>query len=218
MHRKRSGGPLSAAEHAEIDIDIETPECELHADDIEGTHERAPDVDEVTPEDEDNCIGAEVNLIHQGQTLAGKAWKRAQNADGELTGTKNDNPLLDTRVCEVEFPDGNVAEYSANVIAENMFAMCDPDGNQHLLMDTIIDHKTDDTAVKFADHFIVKNGRQHYQKTTQGWMLCISWKDGTASWEPLASAKESCPIEVAEHAAQHDVDHEPAFAGGCHTC
>ena len=47
-------------------------------------------------------------------------------------GTSNSNPILDTRQYQVEFPDGDVAEYSGDLIAENMFAQCDPEGNQHL--------------------------------------------------------------------------------------
>jgi hypothetical protein len=37
------------------------------------------------------------------------------------------------------FPDGNVAEYSANVIAESLYSQVDDEGRQYLLMDEIID-------------------------------------------------------------------------------
>ena len=43
-------------------------------------------------------------------------------------GTAHTNPILDTRTYEVEFPDGETAEYTANVIAENMWAQCDEAG------------------------------------------------------------------------------------------
>ena len=66
--------------------------------------------------------------------------------------------------------------------------------------------------MKFADRFIVVNGRQYHRKTTKGWKLCIEWKDGTTSWERLADLKESYPIEVAEYAIAHGIDKEPAFA------
>lgn len=75
-----------------------------------------------------------------------------------LVGKSNENPTLDARSCQVEFPDGNVAECSANVIAENVFAMCDPDGNQQLLLEAVVDHKRDDSAVKHADRFVIVNG------------------------------------------------------------
>ena len=48
----------------------------------------------------------------------------------------------------VEFDDGHMAEYSANLIDENMVAMCDPDGNQFLLLDALVDHESDDKAIR----------------------------------------------------------------------
>ena len=46
-----------------------------------------------------------------------------------------------------------MAEYSASMIAENMFSQCDVSGNQFILMDAIVDHKTDGHAVKKADMY-----------------------------------------------------------------
>jgi hypothetical protein len=47
----------------------------------------------------------------------------------------NINVMLDTRTYEIEFPDGRSDEYTANVIAENMYAQCDEEGNQFNLME-----------------------------------------------------------------------------------
>jgi hypothetical protein len=55
----------------------------------------------------------------------------------------------------VEFPDGQVAEYSVNVIAENMYTQCDTEGNQYLLLDEIVDWQKDEsTAIKEEDKYI----------------------------------------------------------------
>ena len=35
------------------------------------------------------------------------------------------NPILDTRMYQVEFAGGNVAELPANIIAGSMYAQCD---------------------------------------------------------------------------------------------
>ena len=195
-----------------IDPDAITPEHELYSDDIEGTYEHIADIDDVTPEEADNYVGAEVTIQHGGRMQVGKVKRRARDDDGELTGTSNPNPILDTRTYEVEFDDGSSAEYSANIIAENMFAQCDPDGNQFRLMDEIVDFKSDSKAIKFADRFVTVNGRQYHRKSTAGWSLCISWKDGSTSWEKLSDLKESYPVEVAEFAKAQGIDHEPAFA------
>ena len=74
-------------------------------------------------------------------------------------------------------------EYTANVIAESMYAQCDTEGNQHLLLDAIIDHRKDGHAVEKADMYIQAGSNRQIRKTTKGWHLCVEWKDGTTTWE-----------------------------------
>ena len=40
----------------------------------------------------------------------------------------------------MEFPDGQVKEYAANAIAENMLTQVDSDGLRTTLMEAIVDH------------------------------------------------------------------------------
>ena len=189
-----------------------TPEHELYADDFEGTHEHVPDIDNVTPAEMDNYVGAQINIPYDGEIVTGTVKRRATESDGELRGTANDNPMLDTRMYEVEFGEGQLREYSANVIAENMFAQVEGDGHVSLLFDSIVGHERDDNrAVKLKDAFFVKDGKKYRKKTTMGWKLCVQWKDGSTSWLPLADLKESYPIEVAEYALSCEIDNEPAF-------
>ena len=54
-----------------INPEIPTLEYELYADDLEGTHDCVPNTDEVTPEEGDNYIGAEVKLSFGGMMLTG---------------------------------------------------------------------------------------------------------------------------------------------------
>jgi hypothetical protein len=117
---------------------------------------------------------------------------------------------------EVEFIDGQIKEYAANVIAENMYASSDPYGNLLILMDAIIDHRKDDTALSKANAFTTVRGRKYPKKSTRGWSLCIQWKDGSTSWEKLSDVKESFPVEVAEYAQINGLHDEPAFAWWCH--
>ena len=67
--------------------------------------------------------------------------KRLKDANGLPIVTANENPILDTRVYEVEYVDGNKASLTANAIAKNIFAQVDDEGNRHLLFDEIIDHR-----------------------------------------------------------------------------
>jgi hypothetical protein len=55
-------------------------------------------------------------------------------------------------------PDGRSEEYTANIIAENMYAPCDEEGNQFLMLQDIVGQKTDGHAVECADMYI-KVGR-----------------------------------------------------------
>ena len=48
----------------------------------------------------------------------GRVTKRVIGPDGNVAGTYDENPYLNSMVYEVEFPDGQVKEYAANLIAE----------------------------------------------------------------------------------------------------
>jgi DUF917 family protein len=88
-----------------------------------------------------------------------RGLKRA--LDGILTGKANQNPILDTRTYDVEFPDGQMAEISANVIAQNMYAMCDLEENQYLLLAGIVDHRKEEAALDRADMYVKHGSNRH---------------------------------------------------------
>lgn len=72
------------------------------------------------------------------------------------------------------------------------------------LLEDIVRHGKDDSALEYADVMYVQCGSncQHMRKTTRkGLKLCVEWKDGgTTSLERLADLIESNPVEVAEYA------------------
>ena len=69
------------------------------------------------------------------------------DADGKPLGVPGHNPLLDNRVCKVEFVDGEVEILTANVIAENLLAQVDAEGNRFLFLEEIEDHRKSSDAV-----------------------------------------------------------------------
>ena len=161
----------------------------------------------------DYWIHAEVNLPQGENFQSAKVIGRSKDKDGNIVGTYDNNPHLNTMVYDVEFPDGEIREYSANVIAENMYAQVDADGHTHTMLDSIIDYQKDGNAVDMADMYVkTKSGNQRMRKTTNGWKLLILWKDGTQQWIPLKLMKEYNPLEVAEFACSRKIDKEPAFA------
>lgn len=60
-----------------------------------------------------------------------KVIGRKRNADGILVGHAHQNPLLDSRVYEIEFFDGERQEISYNVLAEHLLSKVDEEGNQY---------------------------------------------------------------------------------------
>jgi hypothetical protein len=119
---------------------------------------------------------------------------------------------LDTRLYEVTFTAGTVRDYTANKITEAIYAEVGDEGNKYLLLDATINHRHDKTAVHKANMWVTSyNGYKQLRRTTQGWKLCVQWKDGSTSWETLANLKSLHPIQKAEYAIQKNIDSEPAF-------
>jgi hypothetical protein len=51
---------------------------------------------------------------------------------------------MNSIVYEVEFPDGELKEYAANILAENMLSQVDHEGHNIMLMRDIMDYKRDE--------------------------------------------------------------------------
>ena len=163
---------------------------------------------------DDTYLGMELGLPRSGGEVEfARVVKRLRDKDGLPIGTANDNPILDTRVFEVEFPDGHRAALAANIIAENLFAQVDPEGNRHVLFDEIIDHRTDGSETKMEDsHITTKSGTRRRRETTVGWKILIQWKDGSTTWTALKDVKNAYPVQMAEYAVAANIADSPAFA------
>ena len=127
----------------------------------------------------DKIINAEVMIQNGDEMGMGKVTRRSLYADGRTTGTYHDNPFLNTITYDVEFPNGQVKEYGANIIAENMLTHVDSDRYSLSLMDSIIDHQRDPSqAIPMEVKYITtKSRKKRLRKTTKGWKLLIKWKD-----------------------------------------
>ena len=193
-------GPRSTA--ADFPPEELTPEWEKYEDDDpSSTLPSAPAItlEPITPEANDNYMNVEI-VLSRGDTMErGRVVGRKRDHNDNPIGRAHANPILDTRCYDVEFDDGQVTELTANVIAESMYSQCDPDGNQYVLLNAIVDFCKNNTALSIEDQKIVVKGRQSLQRTTIGWQLCCKWKDKSTSWEKLSELKESHPLETAEY-------------------
>jgi hypothetical protein len=202
-----------AAQDSDFPLVDLTPEYDLFGD--IGDADSDPDPDhadlKVTPKVGDN-IGVDLLFPKGGTMTKGRVTARKRDADGNPKGRANPNPILDTREYTVTFDDGDVTDLTANLIAESSYAQCDPDGNQYVLLDSLIDHRRLDTALQLSDQTAVRNDGRTYQRwNTVGWQICCQWKYGSSSWEKLSDLKESHPLETAKYAVTMGIDHKPAL-------
>ena len=112
------------------------------------------DADNVEFETFDRYIGAKFLVNQNGESAPARVIKRARDNTGWPVGKSNANPLLDTREYEFVLEDGSTYRYNANVIAENNFAQCDDEGCRHAVLNEIIDHMRDRTAIDITNGYV----------------------------------------------------------------
>jgi hypothetical protein len=78
-----------------------------------------------------------------------------------------------------------ISENMQPMSSESIYSQVDDEGRHTLLLDALVDHEKDDTAIQADDGYIVANGTRRRRLTTKGWRLCVRWKDGSTSWEAL---------------------------------
>lgn len=105
---------------------------------FEPIEESMPEADDWDHDAYDQYIAAEVILPVGGQFMLGKVVERKKDHHGQPIGQSHSNPILDTRIYQVEFPDGHIEEYSANTIAE-CYSQINNEGRQYLVINEIID-------------------------------------------------------------------------------
>ena len=112
--------------------------------------------EEFTPNLYDNYVNMELTLYQGGERPEfARVKKILKDTNGRQIGVANDNPILDSRMYEVEYRDGYVATMEANVIAENLFTQVDQEGNIFLLIESIIDTRTSNTKTLQQYAFVI---------------------------------------------------------------
>jgi hypothetical protein len=154
---------------------------------------------DVTPEELEECLNTELLMPTGGEFFQAKVIKRKRDADANPMGKRNTNPILYTRKYDVQFPDGSIGMFAANIIAENLYSQVDPEGRSHTIFKDCINHRCNKKFT--ANHtYVNKNGETVPLMTTAGWELEVQWADGSTDWLPLKDLKDSNPIEAAKYA------------------
>ena len=136
-----------------------------------------PEADHFGHEMYDGYISARLMLQQNDSMAKAMVIGRKCDADGDLIGNSLPKQILDMGLYEVQFEDGRVDTYSANVIAENIFEQVDDKGQRWLLMDEIIDHCKTKDAVLHEDRYFECNSKRYVKWTPKGWLLCVRWMD-----------------------------------------
>ena len=86
-----------------------------------------------------------------------------------LIGKKNNNPIFDSRVYNIQFLGGIIAKYNTNIIAESLYSLTDDYGVQYSLMSGIVNHQKTEDAFNKEEGYVELNGTQKRVITTSGW-------------------------------------------------
>ena len=73
--------------------------------------------------------------------------KRKCDSNDDSMGKHHPNLTLDNGACKAEFPESEMLEHSANLIAKNLCSQVDDKGRQHMFLTEPMDHKNNATAV-----------------------------------------------------------------------
>ena len=84
-------------------------------------------------------------------------WKNDVNSNP--ISQSNQNSILDTSCCEVEFLGGEITELASNIIAELMYVQCDNNGNGYLLLEVFANHRKNDSALGVEDQKRLSKGK-----------------------------------------------------------
>ena len=120
------------------------------------TNEDIPEADHIfDPEEFYNYISMELSLDrHDNGPEFSRVNKRLKGKDGIPIINAAENPILDTRMYEVEYANGYKKSMTANTIAINLFSQVDQYGQRFLLFNAIIDLRTNCTRIKEGNIFI----------------------------------------------------------------
>ena len=80
------------------------------------------------------------------------------DASSNAFGRSNQKPILETHLYEVEFPGEEITELAANIIEESMYAQCNVDGNEYLLLQAVVDQRNNGSALSIEDLKVVFRG------------------------------------------------------------
>ncbi len=172
-----------------------------------------PSSREAAMEELDEHIGQQVTIKKSDGPIMVKVASRYRNDSGHLVGKRHEHPQLDTRIYNVELPDGSYERYSANILTEALADTVNPDGYDVGFIKEVCGYRVErDKALTKSNGFLYShNGRQVPKITTKGWQIRVRWNDDSTCWVPMGLLKNAEPVMLAEYAKTINLQREPAF-------
>ena len=170
------------------------------------TSKDIPEQDDIKDSGDSYYLNMEIALPRgpDNELHFAKVKNEVLDRDGNPVGTYNSNPLLNSKLYEVEYLDGSTETLAANTIAENLFSQINDEGHRELLLDEIVDYRRNKNALSDEEAC----GKY----TTQGWDIMVRWKDGSCNWIALKDLKQSYPVQLAEYATKMGIQDLPVFS------
>ena len=78
---------------------------------------------------------------------------------------------------------------AANIIEELIYAQCDVDGKEYLVLGTLLDHRKNGSALSVEDQMILVKGQETLRKSAADCDICRKWKDRSTLWEKLSNLR-----------------------------
>jgi hypothetical protein len=91
-------------------FEVEPSEFETYSDHYTGDQETMQQADEYNHEAFNKYINAEVVIPKRDHIGAGQIFGQKKDQDGNPIGRLKPDPVLDTRILEVQFPDSNICQ------------------------------------------------------------------------------------------------------------
>ena len=85
---------------------------------------------------------------------------KKHDANGNPICRSNRNLILDTCLYEGEFPGEEITELAVNIITESVYAQCDVNGNEYLLLEALINHRKDGSVLSVENQRVVLKGEK----------------------------------------------------------
>ena len=95
----------------------------------------------------EKIIQLELSLPHGEGLQVAKVVRRYLDENGKMVCSYSDNPIFNSLLYEVEFPDGTTKPYAANIIAQHIHDLVDGDGRRERHLIEILDFSTDIHAI-----------------------------------------------------------------------